>query len=455
MMPSASRSAISVRYGVSSGQRSAVSVTSTKPLCESPWLEPCPGKCLRAVSTPSACNPWITARAWAVTSRGSAPKLRPAPTITGFLGLQPTSTTGARFQLIPALFSTRAIRRASSSVSVKSLLSPSSSAENVAVKPASGPRRMTWPPSASTATRSRRPVHSRERAAMARVRRPACASLRILRAKSTTPPTPVSQRSRSSAALSSASVPSKPTSRSWPSSASSAASRTGSSGGNVRQPTAARTRRLAATSRGNEPLHPGAIDGVSYVAVTLDGGADDRPVRDGEELGHRLGSDAAADEERHVGDGVPHALDVGEGRRPARGGARHDERVGEPAVDEITRGLLGLDGNERHRVLAADVGEDQDLHAEQPPVAQRVVGVGLDDPLVGDDGAGVDVDPDELAADSGGDGRGGACVVFEHIDAEQGLVEGVADLRRDRRHAGHRRRRHAPGRKGRVTVVLH
>src|SRR5438445_7447452 len=31
---------------------------------------------------------------------------------------------------------------------------------------------------------------------------------------------------------------------------------------------------------------------------------------------------------RHVGDGVPHALDVGEGRRPARGGARHDERVG-------------------------------------------------------------------------------------------------------------------------------
>src|SRR6266571_5356726 len=423
MMPSASRSAISIRYGVSSGQRSAVSVTSTKPLCESPWLEPCPGKCLRAVSTPSACNPRITARAWAVTSRGSALKLRPAPTITGFLGLQPTSTTGARFQLIPALFSTRAIRRASSSVSVKSLLSPSSSAENVAVKPASGPRRMTWPHSASTETRSRRPVHSRERAAMARVRRPACASLRILRAKSTTPPTPVSQRSRSSAALSSASVPSKPTSRSWPSSASSAARRTGSSGGYVRQPAAARTRRLAATSRGNEPLHPPPIDGIPYVAALLDRGADDRPVRDGEELGDRLGGDPAADEDRHLRNGAPDALDVGERRRPARGGARHDEHVGEPAVGEVARGLLELDGDERDRVLAPDVREDAGLRAEQPPVAERVVGVGLDDPLVGDDGARVDVDADEPAADGGDDGQRRARVVLEHVDAERGLGE--------------------------------
>src|SRR3989454_768908 len=284
----------------------------------------------------------MKARACAVTSSGFAPKLRAAPTITGFAGLYPTSTTGARFQLIPALLSTRAIRRASSSVSVKSLLSPSSPAESVAVKPTSGPRRMTWPPSASTATRSRCPVHSRERAAMARTRRPACASLRMLRVKSTTPPTRVSQRSRSSAVLSSASVPSKPTSRSWPSSASSAARRTGASGGNVRQPTAARTRRLAATSRGNEPLHSGAIDGVPHVAVTLDGGADDRPVRDGEELGHRLGRDAAADEERYVGDGAPHALDVGEGRRLARGGAPHDERVGEPPGDEGPPRLLPL-----------------------------------------------------------------------------------------------------------------
>src|SRR5439155_982276 len=117
----------------------------------------------------------------------------------------------------------------------------------------------------------------------------------MFRAKRTTPPTCVSQRSRSTAWFPSASVPSKPTSRSWPRSVSSAARRTGSSGGYVRQPAAATTRRLAATSRRNEPLHP-------------------------------------------------------------------------------------------------------------PPVAERVVGVGLDDPLVGDDGARVDVDADEPAADGGDDG---------------------------------------------------
>src|SRR2546430_6871233 len=61
----------------------------------------------------------MKARACAVTSSGFAPKLRAAPTITGFAGLYPTSTTGARFQLIPALLSMRPIRRASSSVSVK------------------------------------------------------------------------------------------------------------------------------------------------------------------------------------------------------------------------------------------------------------------------------------------------------------------------------------------------
>src|SRR2546427_59931 len=116
----------------------------------------------------------------------------------------------------------------------------------------------------------------------------------MFRANRTTPPTRVSQRSRSTAWFPSASVPSKPTSRSWPRSVSSAARRTGSSGGYVRQPAAATTRRLAATSRRNEPVHPPPIDGIPHVAALLDRGADDPPGRDRHALGDRLGGDDGA-----------------------------------------------------------------------------------------------------------------------------------------------------------------
>src|SRR5258708_1455053 len=86
----------------------------------------------------------------------------------------------------------RAMRRASSSVSVKSLVSPSSLAESVPVKPARGSSRMTWPPSASTATKSARPVQARARACRAPVSLRSCSASTMLRAKSTTPPTRVS-----------------------------------------------------------------------------------------------------------------------------------------------------------------------------------------------------------------------------------------------------------------------
>src|SRR5205807_6355308 len=106
------------------------------------------------------------------------------------------------------------------------------------------------------------------------------------------------------------------------------------------------------------------------------------------------------------------------------------------AVGEVARGLLELDGDERNRVLAPDVREDAGLRAEQPPVAERVVGVGLDDPLVGADGARVDVDADESAADGGGDGQRRERVVLEHVTAERGLGERPPDLGVYRLHTG-------------------
>ena len=64
-------------------------------------------------------------------------------------------------------------------------------------------------------------------------------------------------------------------------------------------------------------------------------------------------------------------------------------------MDEVARLVLELHRRQRDGVLALHVGEDRDVGVEQAAVAQRVVGVGLHDALIGHDGAGVDVDADE------------------------------------------------------------
>src|SRR5262245_1744803 len=146
----------------------------------------------------------------------------------------------------------------------------------------------------------------------------------MFRPNSTVPPTRAPHR-RLSTSAAAPSVPSIPTRRSEPSSGSRAARRAASGTIAVRQPAAkTTTRRLAATSRGNQLLHPRAIDGLPHVAIALHRRADDEPIGDGQELGGRLRGDAAADQERNVGNGAPPALDFAERRRLAGGRARDD-----------------------------------------------------------------------------------------------------------------------------------
>ena len=123
-------------------------------------------------------------------------------------------------------------------------------------------------------------------------------------------------------------------------------------------------------------------------------------------------------------------------------------------MHEVARRLLDLDGRQRHRVLAADVGEDRDVHAEQAAVAQRVVGVGMDHPLVGEHRAGVDVDADERRTDRGGDGQRRARVVLQHVDPEGRGRVGAPDLGGHDAHGGDGRRLDAAGGEGRVAEVL-
>src|SRR5262245_24145825 len=174
---------------------------------------------------------------------------------------------------------------------------------------------MTLPPSASTATSSFLPVHAAVCAVAASVSRPSCSASTMLRPRSRTPPTRRSQSSRDSSVLPAASVPRNPTRKSEPSSRSIVASRALSGASAAPQPAASKTpRRLAAASRRNELLHACALDRKANVAAALDRGADDQRVGHRQELRRGLGGDPAADEDRDVRAGTPHALDVGERR---------------------------------------------------------------------------------------------------------------------------------------------
>ena len=95
----------------------AVSVTSTKPRCESVTLEPWPGKCFSAVRTPSACMPSMYARACAVTRAGVGAEAAPVADDHRVVGIDPDVHHRGQ---VPAdagrLASMNAIRRASTSV---------------------------------------------------------------------------------------------------------------------------------------------------------------------------------------------------------------------------------------------------------------------------------------------------------------------------------------------------
>ena len=121
---------------------------------------------------------------------------------------------------------------------------------------------------------------------------------------------------------------------------------------------------------------------------------------------------------------------------------------------EVARVLLEIDRGQRNGVLAAHVGEDGDVDAEHAPVAQRVVRIGVHEALIGQHGAGMDVDADEAGADRARHRQRGARVVLQHVDAKRGRGQGAADRTRHHGEAGHGGRLHAAGRKRRVAVVL-
>jgi hypothetical protein len=123
-------------------------------------------------------------------------------------------------------------------------------------------------------------------------------------------------------------------------------------------------------------------------------------------------------------------------------------------MHEIARHLLGLHRGERDGVLAAHVGDDRHVDAEESAVAQRAVGVGLDDALIGEHCARVHVDADELGADSRGDAQGRPRVVLQHVEAQARARKLAPNLGGHDAHGRHGGGLDAAGREGRVAEIL-
>jgi len=139
------------------------------------------------------------------------------------------------------------------------------------------------------------------------------------------------------------------------------------------------------------------------------------------------------------------------------GAAAGDEhRVGEAAEREIVGLFAEGARGERGGVLDVHVAEEGDaLGAERAAEAQGLVGAALDQALIGDARAGVDVDPDEARARRDGDGQRGLGVVAEHVDPQRDPGRRGAHGERRGRHRGHGDRRDAARLEGRVAEVLH
>src|SRR3989454_8668082 len=138
----------------------------------------------------------------------------------------------------------------------------------------------------------------------------------MLWAKRMIPPTFASQSRWSRSSLPAGSVPRNPTSRSSPASAASGAMRAGSGGARVRHAPRPATRpsarnapsaRRLPTSGRDQPPHALGIHWLPDAAVALDERADDHALRHGQELGHAVGGDTAAHEDRHRPHPAPHA----------------------------------------------------------------------------------------------------------------------------------------------------
>ena len=152
-------------------------------------------------------------------------------------------------------------------------------------------------------------------------------------------------------------------------------------------------------------------------AALLQRGADNHTVSVAEEFTDVADRDAAAEKNLRVRTGAPHPLNIGNVRRDAGARSRNNERVSQTAFQRIVRGVFDCKVPERHRVLHVHIGKNGHGRANPFTVSHGFVRVALDDALIGEHRAGMDVDADEAAAARRAQCQRGAGIVAENIES--------------------------------------
>jgi len=131
-----------------------------------------------------------------------------------------------------------------------------------------------------------------------------------------------------------------------------------------------------------------------------------------------LGSQPAGEINRDAGD----RSDLAElllGRGSAGPLAGDEDRIGQSSFLEVQNLIPETRRHERPAMLDVDVGKDGDvLRMPRGALAEGLVSSALEDALIGDPGAGMDVHSDETGAAGKGYRKSGGRVAAQDVDAE-------------------------------------
>ncbi|MDB6064676.1 MAG: hypothetical protein JWR26_884 [Pedosphaera sp.] len=129
-------------------------------------------------------------------------------------------------------------------------------------------------------------------------------------------------------------------------------------------------------------------------------------------------------------------LDIPGIRRHAGAYAGNDEGIGQTALEGIMGGIFQRPITERDGVFDMDIGKNLYFGGDGLTIAQSVEGISLNQALIGQHGAAVDIDTDKTAAAGCAQGERGACIVAQDIEPDR-YFDGLPHRAADRGHGRH------------------